>query len=292
MIEKDSLQRFLFDTTQIRGEIIRLNAAYKAIKDRHPYPLFVQQFLGQALAASALLSATIKFTGRLTLQIQSDGPISLLVVQSDNEFHLRGLAKWNNEKKIENDFSNAFGEGQLAITIAPLEGERYQGIVALNGNNLANSIETYFHQSEQLPTCLCLFADEEAAGGIFLQAMPADTIEGRYQLWEHLLHLTRTLTTNELFKLPNQVILKRLFHEEDVLLFDAEPVAFRCDCSIEKMESALLIFGEQEVNDILNINKLVTVTCEFCHHHYDFDKVDVARIFAHGATIKNSSEAN
>lgn len=278
MTEKDSLQRFLFKDTQIRGEIVRLNDAYDAIVVRHPYPLPVQQFLGQALAASALLSATIKFAGRLTLQIQGDGPINLLVVQSDEKFHIRGLAKWQTDNVTDN-FASAFGTGQLAITIAPTEGERYQGIVGLNSEGLANSLETYFHQSEQLPTCLCLFANEKAAAGILLQAMPADTSEDRYQFWEHLIQLTRTLTAEELLTLSNQTILKRLYHEEDVILFESEAVAFRCDCSVEKIERALVVLGEQEVNDILKANQLVTVTCEFCHYHYNFDKADVAKIF-------------
>lgn len=279
MIEKDTLQRFLFKDAQIRGEIVRLNSAYDAIAERHPYPLSVKQFLGQALTASALLSATIKFSGRLTLQIQCDGPLNLLVVQSDEKFNMRGLAKWQGEN-VTDSFANAFGTGHLAITISPTEGERYQGIVSLNNDSLAGSLETYFHQSEQLPTCICLFANDKTAGGILLQAMPADTTEGRYQFWEHLIQLTRTLTADELLTLANKTILNRLYHEEDIVLFDSEPVAFRCDCSIEKMQRALVILGEQEVNDILQVNKLVSVTCEFCHYRYDFDKADVAKIFS------------
>jgi len=289
MAERDSLQRFIFKDAQIRGEIVRLNSAYAAIAERHPYPLPLQRFLGQALAASALLSATIKFSGRLTLQIQGDGPVSLLVVQSNEQFHVRGLAKWQGET-VSQLFTKAFGSGHLAITITPTEGERYQGIVSLDNENLAGALEAYFHQSEQLPTCLCLFADEKSAGGILLQAMPADTTEDRYQFWEHLLTLTHTLTEQELLNLPNQTILKRLFHEEDIVLLDSEPVAFRCDCSIEKMERALLVAGKQEVQDILKTHRTVTVTCEFCNHHFDFDKVDVARIFAEGTDSSSSSQ--
>jgi molecular chaperone Hsp33 len=290
MLEQDNLQRFLFKDAHIRGEIVRLNKAYNAITERHPYPLPVQQFLGQALAASALLSATIKFSGRLTLQIQSDGPINLLVVQSNEQFYLRGLAKWQAEQEVNANFADAFGKGQLAITIVPTEGERYQGIVSLNSNSLASSLENYFHQSEQLPTCLCLFANDQAAAGILLQAMPSDTTEDRYQFWEHLIHLTRTLTVHELMALSNQTVLKRLYPEEDIVLFDAEPVTFRCDCSITKMERALLVMGEQEANTILQTNQHITVTCEFCHYHYNFDKADVARLFADDITTLNPSE--
>jgi len=281
MLDKDQLQRFLFETANIRGEMVRLNSTYAAITERHPYPIAVQQFLGQALAATALLSATIKFSGRLTMQIQGDGPVNLLVAQSDEKFHLRGLAKWEKEQEpIANDFTKAFGAGQLAITIAPTKGERYQGIVSLDTKDLATALETYFHQSEQLPTCLCLFADTETAAGILLQAMPCDTSEQRYQFWENIVHLTRTLTTEEALSLSNQTILKRLFAEEDIRLFNAEPIQFRCECSLEKMERALVILGKEEVYDILKTNREVTVTCEFCHNYYHFDKSEADRIFS------------
>lgn len=282
MIEKDAIQRFYFKDAQIRGEIIRLDKAYTAIVDRHPYPIAVQQFLGQALAASALLSAIIKFQGKMTLQIQAEGPITLLVTQSDEKFHIRGLAKWKNEKLIADKFSQAFGKGHLAISIAATKGEHYQGIVNLSEESLAASLENYFHQSEQLPTCLCLFADKAIAGGILLQLMPADTAEERYSLWEELIYLTRTLTAEEFLYTPNQTIFKRLYHSEDIQLFNPEPVVFHCDCSVEKMERALIMLGEKEVTDILQQHKVVTVTCEFCNYHYDFDRAAVARIFASG----------
>lgn len=281
MLETDQLQRFLLEGANIRGEIVRLNSAYTAITERHPYPLSVQRFLGQALAANALLSATIKFSGRLTLQTQGDGPLNMLVVQSDEKFHLRGLAKWEkNQEPIPDNFNQAFGAGHLAITIAPKEGERYQGIVSLEADNLAGTIENYFHQSEQLPTCLCLFADEKTAAGILLQAMPADTTEERYHFWENVIHLTKTLTAEEALHLPNKTILHRLFSSEDIRLFNAEPVAFHCECSVEKMERALLILGKQDVYDILKNNREVTVTCEFCHNYYHFDKSQIDTIFS------------
>lgn len=278
MIEHDTLQRFLFEKTNIRGELVHLYASYQATSERHSYPLPVKQLLGEALTAAALLSATIKFEGTLILQIHGNGPINLLVTQSNQDLHLRGLAKWEGE--IEpGSFAQLTGEGQLAITITPTQGERYQGIVKLTGTNLAASIENYFQQSEQLPTCLIIHANEHVAAGLLLQTVPDNLSTQGYDFWEHVITLARTLKAEELLNLSNQEILHRLFHEEDVRLFEAEPVSFRCGCTIERMERALRLFGYQEALDILKTNKVVTVSCEFCRRHYEFDKVDVERVF-------------
>lgn len=279
MIERDVLQRFLFEKHNIRGELVRLHTSYQAITNRHPYPMPIQQLLGKTLAATALLSATLKFTGTLTLQVESKGPVNLLVAQSNQDRHLRGLARWDTER-LSIAPEHLLGDGRLALTITPTQGERYQGITAISNQDLASSIEMYFQQSEQLPTRLCLFANAHYAAGILLQAMPdLNSIEREY-FWEHVVHLMNTLQADELLELPNQVILKRLFHEEDIRLFEAEPVVFRCSCSIERMERAVHIMGPEEVQALLKTHKVVNVTCEFCNNHYDFDAVDIARIFA------------
>lgn len=281
MIEYDTLQRFIFENTNVRGEIVRLRASYQAVSERHAYPKIVKELLGETLVAAALLSATIKFEGSLILQVQGDGPLKLLVAQSTHEHHLRGLAQYEGE--ITEKTLSAIGKGQLVITIIPNKGERYQGIVEIKANNLASSIENYFFQSEQLPTYIFLAADAHGAAGMLLQNMPEVITEKTQNFWEHLMHLAHTLTTAELLQLSNEVILKRLFHEEDVRLFEAEPVSFRCECSLERMERALLIFGYEHTMDIFKTNKHVTVTCEFCNKHYDFDKVDIERIFTQNA---------
>jgi molecular chaperone Hsp33 len=273
----DTLQRFIFTTTHIRGEIVRLDDSYQAIFDRHPYPLPVRKLLGEALTATALLSAILKFEGTLTLQIQSDGPIKLLVTQSDEKFHLRGLAQWQ-EDASDAELAQPLGQGQLALTITPKQGERYQGIVALTGDNLAAALQNYFHQSEQLPTFLFLCTNKTAAAGMLLQLMPDDRSQEKYDFWEHVQHLAHTLTAKELLELDNQQILKRLFHEETLRLFDPEPVTFRCTCSIERMGRALLLMDRAELQDLLRVEKQVVVTCEFCNNQYVFDQATVNQI--------------
>lgn len=280
-VEHDTLQRFLFENTQVRGEIMRLRASYQTVSERHDYPLPVKKLLGQTLVAAGLLSATIKFEGSLILQAQGDGLLKLLVAQSTHQYHLRGLAQWEGEIE-EQSFAQAIGAGKLVITIIPNQGERYQGIVEMVGDDLASAIEGYFAQSEQLPTCLILAADDQIAAGFLLQSMPDVQTENQNNFWETVVQLAKTLTTKELLTLPNQDILHRLFHQEDVRLFDAEPVSFRCNCNLERMEQAVLLYGYEQTMEVFQTNKYVTVTCEFCNRQYDFDKVDIEKLFVQG----------
>ena len=290
MIEHDTLQRFIFENSNVRGEIVRMRASYQAVSERHPYSSNLKQLLGQALATTALLSSTIKFDGSLILQTQGSGPLKLLVAQSTHDHHVRGLAQTDEENLYFEDFASAIGKGHLAITIIPKEGERYQGIVAITGNNLADTIETYFQQSEQLPTILLLASDQESVSGLLLQNMPDLQTEAKQYFWEHVVHLARTLSSPELLELSNQEILKRLFHQEDIRLFDSEPVSFRCDCSIERMERALLTVGHEEIKSILTEYKKVTVTCEFCNYQYNFDAIDIENLFAVGSAGNSSTQ--
>lgn len=277
-INADTLQRFIFENANVRGELVRLNSSYHAVGQRHPYPLPLQRLLGEALAAAALLSATIKFTGSLILQVQGDGPVNLLVVQSNEQFHLRGLAKWQGET-VPDNFIQATGKGYLAITITPEQGERYQGIVALGQENLAGCLQAYFAQSEQLPTYILLVSDAEQVVGILLQIIPSAETTGFNLFWQDVKNIAETFTAHDLLSLSNEDFLKQYFPNRDIRIFTPDPVSFRCSCTVEKMKEALRLYGYGEAKEILKTNRYVTVTCEFCHHHYDFEKADVEQIF-------------
>jgi molecular chaperone Hsp33 len=279
MTEHDTLQRFLFTHANIRGEI-HLNDTYKAVADRHPYPLATQKLLGEALAAAALLSATIKYEGTLLLQIKNAGAVTLLIAQSDDEYHLRGLAQWREGALFTDAERVLFSAGQLALTITPKEGARYQSVVELANKNIAAALEKYFRESEQLPSFLFLCADEKSVAGMLLQLMPDDGAPNHYSSWEHIVHLARTISAEELLQLDNQTVLKRLFHEETIQLFVAEPVSFQCTCTLERMERALLLMDYQELQQLLLAEKEVIVACEFCNNHYAFDAASIRRIFA------------
>lgn len=277
MSEFDSLQRFLFEDMGIRGELVRLDASWHTVLERHPYPAVVRAQLGQALAAALLLSATIKFRGSLILQAQSTGPLRTLVAQATHTRTVRGLAHWNGEVNNGN-LGEIYGQGRLVLTIQNEGSDPYQGIVNLEGEHLADAIGSYFAQSEQLQTRLWLAADGQRAAGLFIQELPSQrrTAED----WERITHLANTLTDPELLHLPSEKLLYRLFHEEQVRMFDPEPVSFHCGCSRERIESALLGLGLTEVEAVLREHAAVKVDCEFCNREYLFDPVDIGLLFS------------
>ncbi len=276
--DNDRLHRFIIETTNVRGETVHLNATWQAILERADYPDNVKRILGEALAACALLAATIKFDGSLILQIRGNGPLHLLVAQTTSTGAMRAIARWNDEVP-DHGLANIFGDGQMVMTIEPNKGEPYQGIIALQGEHLNNAIEAYFQQSEQLNTRLWLACDNETCGGFLIQELPGKETDDE-DSWQRTVHLSSTLTENELLHVPVEELLHRLFHENDVRLFEAHPMCFRCSCSKERISSVLLSLGSDEVHDILQEQGSIEVDCEFCNAHYEFDSVDIDALFA------------
>lgn len=282
----DQLKRFLFEQADVRGEMVQLDVAWQAVLERHDYPPAVRDMLGQLLVAGALLAATMKFNGSLTLQVRGNGPISLLVVDcsplhGDDEagplYHVRGMANWHGEVP-EGDLRSRFGDGSLVITIDPGPGsKRYQGMVALDGGSLADAIDDYLERSEQLATRMWLTADDKRAAGMLLQRMPAQHPydEG----WNHLTTLAATITDKELLGLEMDEVIHRLFHLEQIRVFDSQPVAFHCNCSRERVAGALKGMGRGEVMGIIESEGAVEISCQFCNRHYRFDAVDVEQLF-------------
>lgn len=280
MSDSDSLWRFLFESTGIRGTLVHLDASWRAVLDTHAYPESVRDLLGEALAGVSLLAATLKFDGALILQIQGEGPLRTLVAQATSARTLRGLARWNPEREVPANgaLRERFGAGQLVLTIETANSEPYQGIVAIEGERLAEAIEHYFSGSEQLPTRLWLGASGERAAGLLLQRLPGT--ETHDEDWSRIGQLAATLTPEELLSLPTQTLLHRLFHEETVRLFDPEPLAFRCGCSRARIEETARLLGTEEIESILAEQGELRVTCEFCNREYQFDPVDARAIFA------------
>ncbi len=284
MRSHDNLQRFVFEGAPIRGEIVRLDATWRAVLERRDYPPAVRDILGEFMAAAALLTATIKFEGRLIMQVKGTGPIKLLVVECTSTRAMRGLAQWEGEPS-PGPVAKLLGGGQLVITIDPEEGrERYQGIVTLEGMTVAEALEHYFAQSEQLETRLWLAADLEQAAGMLLQKLP-DSQQQDTETWARAVHLGSTITRGELLSLPVPDVLQRLYHEEDIRLFARKPVSFRCSCSRDRVEAVLRMLGHAEVQGILAEQGEVSVDCEFCGSHYEFDAVDAEQLFAASFTV-------
>ncbi len=285
MIEQDLLRRFLFEELGVRGEWIKLTSSWQAAKLHQRGPENVQQQLGQALAAVVMLSATVKFKGSMILQAQGDGGIKTLVAQATDQRKIRGLVRGKDDV-AEGPLESMFGQGRLVLTIESETGSPYQGIVPLQGSNLAAVLQTYFEQSEQLKTRLWLFANATHAVGLLLQELPAQ--ENVQADWEHIEILANTVTEQELFELDCEQLLYRLFHQEKIRLFDPEPVEFSCACSRSNIERTLLAMGRTELEDILKERGIIEVNCEFCSEQYHFDKIDVESILSQQATVTDT----
>lgn len=292
MNNKDIIQRFLFDNANVRGEVVRLTDSYQTIVSQHSYPESIKHLLGQILAVVSLLSATIKFKGRLTVQFQGKDPLKLLLAQCNNDFQLRALAQWQGNLS-EEEVLTALKSGTLAIIINPDSSvNRYQGIVAWQGDSLTQSIEGYFQNSEQLPTRIWLAVNETTAAGLLLQRLPDEGSRKTKPVigdndWEHIVHLSETITADELLHLNNQTILHRLYSQEEVRVFEPVPIIFKCTCSLARSENAILMLGKEEAEQELKDKQKIVVTCEFCNKEYTFDRVDVANIFK-----KNDQSSN
>ncbi|GAA5115031.1 Hsp33 family molecular chaperone HslO [Orbus sasakiae] len=279
----DKLSRFLFDNHAIRGELVNLNQTYQHILANHNYPLPVQHLLGELLVATSLLTATLKFEGDITVQLQGDGPLNLAVINGNNHQQMRGVARVNSEIKDDATLKEMLGNGYIVITITPKKGERYQGIVGIEADTLTGCIENYFKQSEQLPTKLVIktgvYQNMPMAAGILLQVLPAS--EDTQTSFEHLTTLAETIKPDEIFALPADEVLYRLYHQEDVRLFDGQCVEFKCTCSRQRCEDTLVTLPENEVDTILSEDGNIDMHCDYCGNHYIFDKIDIENLRKH-----------
>ena len=287
MKEQDQLYRYLFEHHQVRGELVQLDQTFRHMVAAQEYPAPVRQLLGELLVATSLLTATLKFEGSITVQLQGNGPVSLAVINGDHQQQLRGVARWQGELPANPNLKALVGDGHLVITISPDEGERYQGIVSLESDSLASSLESYFAQSEQLATRIWIrtggSAAEPLAAGMLLQALPASS-EQHADEFDHLSKLTDTIKDEELFTLPAEEILYRLYHEEEVRLFAPQAIQFRCTCSRERCEQALLQVGQVEVEAMIHEQGQIDMHCDYCGSHYQFDAIDAQALFAEGHT--------
>ncbi len=284
--EQDKISRFLFDKANIRGEIVRLNKVWNTMQANHQYPPLISQYLGEAVAASVLLSATLKFEGSMTIQATGDGALTLMVVECRNDFGVRAVAKYQQPLPDNMDIKALLGDGNLVITIEQAKTkERYQGIVPLEGDSIAEFLQAYLIRSEQLETRIFLASDHHSVGGLLLQQLPGQSDDE--DNWDRITHLGNTIKTQELLELDTQEILHRLYHEEDIRLFDAQDIYFQCSCSQEKVSNMLRSIGQQEASDIIKEQGNISVDCEFCGKKYRFDEIDIASIYSEHSQLSD-----
>jgi molecular chaperone Hsp33 len=289
----DTLQKFLFENSRVRGELIEISDAWQQIQSRRKYPAVVSAILGEMMAAAALLSANLKFDGTIIMQIHGDGPVQLLVAECDATLRLRATAKLREDAEIPEQAGlqqlvNAHGEGRFAITLDPADKkpgqQAYQGIVALEGESVATVIENYMMRSEQLDTRLWLAADDKVARGLLLQKLPDDGGKlapvADADVWNRTVTLASTLNQQELLSTDIMTLLQRLYWEETVRVFDPRHPSFHCGCSREKVGNMLKMLGREEIDSALADLGKLDINCDFCGQAYLFDPVDCMQLFA------------
>ncbi len=275
---QDSLHRFVFESTAVRGELVFLDASWRAVLTGRNYPPAAQAVLGDALAASVMLTGTLKSHNVLTLQIQGPGPVRLLVAEARSERTLRGMVLCDSVLPQDAALPELFGHARLLVSVSSgTEGEPYRGIVELSGATLAEALQVYFTRSEQLPTRLWLAADATRVGGLMLQSRATADAEGTD--WERIVAQGAQVERDELLSGRAEDLLRRLFVSEDVRLFRAEPVRFSCTCSRARIEDALKAMGREEVESLVARDSVVKADCEFCNQHYRFTAAEIAWLF-------------
>ncbi len=277
----DLIQRFTFADLPVRGEIISLEQSFQTICEQHQYSDTLRHLLGEALAATALMAEIIKIEGKVSLQLQSPSQVKLLVTECNNHGHIRGVMHPLDPDISDYDFKQWTQGGTLAITIEPVQGHRYQGIVSLEKDSLAACLEDYFTSSEQLPTYLKLFVSKERITGVFLQAMPdeGNQEKDRQTAFEHVTTLAETITDEEALTLSHHDLLYRLFHQDKVTLYQEKPIRFQCSCSRERNERALLTIEPQELMQLAEEHDgKVELVCDFCSKKEVFTQQEIAQL--------------
>lgn len=278
----DSLHRYLFESANVRGELVQLSDSYQGLIQGKPYPQPIAQLLGEMMAATSLLAATLKFQGQITVQIQGDGPVSLLVINSTHKQVMRGTARWSADLPTSTTLPSLLGKGQMTITLISDKNDKYQGIVSIEHDSLEACLEEYFERSEQLKTKLWLRAGsvdgKPVAAGMLLQVLPEDN--GDNNEFEHLVQLTHTIKDAELFTLDANTLLYRLYHQEHVKLFEPAAVSYACTCSHERSALALQAIGESEVAAMQLEDGSLTLDCDYCGKAFRFEPLQLKEIFA------------
>ena len=286
----DQSQRFLFDKHSIRGQYVSLDESWALIVAQSGLEGRALTLLGEALAAMVLLVDTLKIKGSVILQVRGCGPLGLLVVEANSENQIRGIARQVGEITDEMDLAQIFGSEYFVITIKTDGAEPHQGIAPLQGTNFADALEHYFATSDQLATRFWLTCDKDNVSGMLLQKLPGKAADE--DAWNRVVMLADTLSAQELKLAELESLLYRLFHQEEIRLFDSNPLEFYCSCSRERTGAMLLTLGKTEVLEVLKQEGDVSVTCEFCNQEYCFDSIDVEQVFLSSERIEPGVSAH
>jgi len=286
MRQQDYINHFVIENSEVRGLIVQLDKTWQTARQRCEYPAVIEKVLGEAFAAAVLMSACIKFDGKLTLQVRGTGPVHLLVVQVTRDGAARGLARWESVPE-DATLQGVFGiDARMSVSVeADAMGQPHQGIVELLGDSLSDALRNYFKNSEQLLTEFYLHVSDDTAAGLLLQRLPgtASDEDG----WDRALALAATVEADELLSLDAETIVYRLYNQESVRLLDKRDICFKCSCSRERTSGVIQGLGAEEAFEILQEQGEISITCEFCAAQYSYDSVDLGTLFSGSAATEN-----
>lgn len=300
----DQLKKYLFQDQSARVQAVKLASTWQTGLAHQHYPACIQRLLGELTAAAVLLSSNIKFDGSLVLQLQGDGPVALVVVECTAELTIRATAKLREGAEVPEDGTlqsllNSNGLGRFMVVLDPnrevTDMQPYQGIVPMEGETVAEVLEVYMRNSEQLETRLWLSADANQCAGVLLQRLPRkggvqEPSEEVESAWDRALAMTATIQDSELLELDSDTLMRRLFWEETLVAFEPQEVRWWCPCTRERVANMLRMLGEDEVKEILTERDHIDVSCNFCGKPYRFDAVDCAGLFIEKRNAPPSSE--
>src|SRR5690554_1738814 len=290
----DEFKKYLLPDHSTRVQAVRLTESWRTGLSHQHYPVLIQQLLGELVSAAVLLASNIKFDGSLVLQLQGDGPVALLVVECTADLSIRATATLREGHEIPaegglQNLLNTQGNGRFIVVLDPnretTDLKPYQGVVPLEGDTVAEVLQDYMRDSEQLDTRLWLASSSDHTAGLLLQRLPdhgglqSEGVDARQETWERINHLATTVKTQELLDLDTDTLVHRLFWQEDLIAFDPQPVRWHCPCTRERVANMLRALGREEVEDILSEREKIDVVCNFCGKPYEFDAVDCVSLF-------------
>ncbi|HLV29850.1 MAG TPA: Hsp33 family molecular chaperone HslO [Burkholderiaceae bacterium] len=301
----DTFKKYLMADNSARVQAVKLESSWQSGLAHQPYPACIQRLLGELSAAAVLLATNIKFKGSLVLQLQGDGPVTLIVVECTSELTFRATVNLRDPELVPADGTlqsllNANGSGRFTVLLDPGRESKmkpYQGIVPMEGATVAEVLEAYMRDSEQLDTRMWLAANDQKASGLLLQRLPdaggiathdapsgAEASEGRNaesraESWNRLSHLAATLSTPELLETDIDTLIRRLFWQESLVELESSTVSWHCPCSRARVSNMLRMLGREEIESLLQEREKVSVACNFCGKPYEFDAVDCAALF-------------
>jgi molecular chaperone Hsp33 len=282
---EDTLHRFIFENTDIRGNYVKLNQTIKEAAQHQALPQSIHIALGELMVASALLASTIKLDGSLTLQIQTNGSLKLLIAECNESFGVRGTVKWNGPIQSLAPI-DLIKEGHFIITLIQKNAKTpYQGIVPMEGNSISELLENYMLRSEQIQTKLWIHSQENIFHGLLIQKLPFNSSaealdhDSTTGAWEDIV-----MSADKSFKaihptLDASKILQTIFSSETIRLYNPSHPHFACSCSKKSVENMLRLIGKKECESIIEEQSSITIHCDFCNECYKYSENEVGFIF-------------